>query len=79
MVSCYECGSSGHPTCLDWSDHSIVKRAKSYAWCCVDCKRCEVCDNREDDDGMLLCDSCDRGWHPTCLNPPMLKVPKGQY
>ena len=28
---------------------------------------------------MLLCDSCDRGWHQHCLNPPMLKVPKSAF
>mgnify|MGYP001571139536 FL=1 len=26
---------------------------------------------------MLLCDSCDRGWHRSCLTPPMTSVPRG--
>lgn len=50
MVSCYECGSSGHPTCLEWDDWALVKRVKSYAWLCQECKRCEVCDEKGDDD-----------------------------
>ncbi|POY76722.1 putative Histone acetyltransferase [Rhodotorula taiwanensis] len=49
MVSCYECGSSGHPTCLEWDDWSLVKRVKSYAWLCQECKRCEVCDEKGED------------------------------
>ncbi|GAA6034165.1 hypothetical protein JCM8097_003762, partial [Rhodosporidiobolus ruineniae] len=49
MVSCYECGSSGHPTCLEWDDWGMVKRVKGYAWLCQECKRCEVCDEKGDD------------------------------
>jgi transcription elongation factor Elf1 len=49
MVSCYECGSSGHPTCLDWDDSRLVKKVKSYNWLCQECKRCEVCDEKGDD------------------------------
>lgn len=26
---------------------------------------------------MLQCDSCDRGWHMACLDPPMTAVPRG--
>lgn len=26
---------------------------------------------------MLLCDSCDQGWHTYCLTPPLLTVPEG--
>lgn len=49
LVSCYECGSSGHPTCLEWDDWGMVKRVKGYAWLCQECKRCEVCDEKGDD------------------------------
>ena len=49
MVSCYECGSSGHPTCLEWDDMGLVRRVKGYAWLCQECKRCEVCDEKGDD------------------------------
>ncbi|GAA5879000.1 hypothetical protein JCM8547_000172 [Rhodosporidiobolus lusitaniae] len=79
LVSCYECGSSGHPTCLEWDDWGMVKRVKSYAWLCQECKRCEVCDEKGDDDDILFCDSCDRGWHRLCLTPPLLSVPRGKW
>ncbi|BGP06286.1 Histone acetyltransferase KAT7 [Rhodotorula toruloides] len=79
MVSCYECGSSGHPTCLEWDDWGMVKRVKAYAWLCQECKRCEVCDEKGDDDDILFCDSCDRGWHRLCLDPPLHSVPRGKW
>lgn len=50
MVSCWECGSSGHPTCLDWPNMALVKRVGEYCWQCSDCKRCPVCDEKEIDD-----------------------------
>lgn len=28
---------------------------------------------------MLLCDSCERGWHQQCLNPPLAEVPEGDW
>lgn len=49
FVSCWECGSSGHPTCLEWDDTRMVKNVKSYAWLCIECKRCEICDEKGDD------------------------------
>lgn len=54
MVSCYECGSSGHPTCLDWDDMGLVRRVKAYAWLCQECKRCQICDEKGDDVRSLL-------------------------
>ncbi|GAA5915360.1 hypothetical protein JCM5296_003692 [Sporobolomyces johnsonii] len=79
MVSCYECGSSGHPTCLEWDDWRLVKRVKGYPWLCQECKRCEVCDEKGDDDDILFCDSCDRGWHRQCLTPPLTSIPRGKW
>lgn len=28
---------------------------------------------------MLFCDSCDRGWHRQCLNPPLATIPRGRW
>ena len=49
MVSCYECGSSGHPSCCGFDDARMVRNVKSYNWCCGDCTRCEVCDVKGED------------------------------
>ncbi|GAA5851137.1 hypothetical protein JCM3766R1_006580 [Sporobolomyces carnicolor] len=79
MVSCYECGSSGHPTCLEWDDARLVKKVQGYAWLCQECKRCEVCDEKGDDNDIMFCDSCDRGWHRQHLTPPLAQIPRGKW
>ena len=38
---------------------------------------CEVCHLPDADRSMLLCDSCNRGWHLFCLTPPLKTVPSG--
>ena len=40
---------------------------------------CEVCGHSEDDSNMLLCDKCNRGFHSTCLQPPLAEVPEGKW
>ena len=36
---------------------------------------CEICGGGENDEQMLLCDGCNRGYHLYCLNPPMAAIP----
>ncbi|EZA62404.1 PHD and RING finger domain-containing protein [Ooceraea biroi] len=36
---------------------------------------CEICNQSDREDRMLLCDGCDRGYHLECLTPPMTTVP----
>lgn len=40
---------------------------------------CEICGSDEDDPNILLCDSCDKGFHLQCLTPPLLAVPEGNW
>lgn len=40
---------------------------------------CEICGSDEDDSNILLCDSCDKGFHLQCLTPPLLTVPEGNW
>ncbi|EMD34113.1 hypothetical protein CERSUDRAFT_141605, partial [Gelatoporia subvermispora B] len=77
MVSCAECGRSAHPTCLDLADIGDVMR--SYDWKCMECKNCEICHSKEDDNRMMFCDFCDRGWHMDCLDPPLSEAPPGKW
>ncbi|SAM82617.1 related to histone acetyltransferase 3 (myst) [Ustilago bromivora] len=80
LVSCHECGSSGHPSCLKWGRNPTkVRQALSYDWRCIECKKCEVCRDKGDDAQLMFCDKCDRGWHLYCLSPPLSKPPKGQW
>ena len=40
---------------------------------------CEVCRRGDREHLLLLCDSCDLGYHTTCLNTPLLSVPRGRW
>jgi hypothetical protein len=40
---------------------------------------CCVCNSPEDEDIMLLCDGCGRGFHIYCLEPPLLSIPDGAW
>lgn len=37
--------------------------------------RCEACGKTDDPSSILLCDSCDAGYHRNCLEPPLKSVP----
>ncbi|KZF20320.1 PHD transcription factor [Xylona heveae TC161] len=38
-------------------------------------EKCETCGKGEDPKSILLCDSCDVGYHKYCLDPPLKAVP----
>ncbi|CAF3643481.1 unnamed protein product [Rotaria sordida] len=76
MIHCAECGNSGHPSCLQYSE-KLVKKIRTIHWQCIDCKRCIICN--KSDDSLLFCDFCDSGIHPQCCNPPLNNIPKGDF
>ncbi|KAM9390661.1 zinc finger protein DPF3-like, partial [Salvelinus alpinus] len=78
LVSCSDCGRSGHPTCLQFTDN-MMTAVKTYQWQCIECKSCSLCGTSENDDQLLFCDDCDRGYHMYCLKPPMTKPPEGSW
>ncbi|GCC26520.1 hypothetical protein chiPu_0004937 [Chiloscyllium punctatum] len=77
LISCADCGSSGHPSCLKFSPE-LTAHVKTLRWQCIECKTCSACrDQGKNADNMLFCDSCDRGFHMECCDPPLSKMPKG--
>ncbi|EPB88990.1 hypothetical protein HMPREF1544_04251 [Mucor circinelloides 1006PhL] len=40
---------------------------------------CEICHKNGNEDSLLLCDGCNRGFHTYCLNPPLSSVPKTDW
>ncbi|XP_077296787.1 ATP-dependent chromatin assembly factor large subunit isoform X2 [Arctopsyche grandis] len=40
---------------------------------------CRICRRKNDDENMLLCDSCNKGYHMYCLKPKLTKVPQGDW
>ena len=42
-------------------------------------KQCRVCGERRRGSKMVLCDTCQDGFHLWCLSPPLLQVPDGPW
>ncbi|XP_063058788.1 zinc finger protein ubi-d4 isoform X3 [Engraulis encrasicolus] len=78
LVSCSDCGRSGHPSCLQFTP-VMMSAVKTYRWQCIECKCCNICGTSENDDQLLFCDDCDRGYHMYCLTPPMAEPPEGSW
>ena len=69
---------TGHPTCLQFTENMIIS-VKKYPWQCIECKCCTLCGTSENDDQLLFCDDCDRGYHMYCLKPPIKEPPEGSW
>uniref|UniRef100_A0AAY5F4I9 histone acetyltransferase n=1 Tax=Electrophorus electricus TaxID=8005 RepID=A0AAY5F4I9_ELEEL len=79
LLSCADCGSSGHPSCLKFSA-DLTTNVKALRWQCIECKTCSSCQIQgKNADEMLFCDSCDRGFHMECCDPPLSRMPKGMW
>lgn len=78
LVSCSDCGRSGHPSCLQFTPNMIISVHK-YRWQCIECKCCSICGTSDNDDQLLFCDDCDRGYHMYCLSPPLSSPPEGSW
>jgi len=78
LIGCAECGRSGHPSCLQFTKN-MKQSVKKYPWQCIECKTCTLCGTSENDDKLLFCDDCDRGYHMYCLVPPMKNAPEGNW
>lgn len=53
----------------------MAKRAQEYLWQCTECKSCTKCKQTTNEDRMLFCDQCDRGYHIYCIG--LRNVPEG--
>ncbi|XP_062874327.1 histone acetyltransferase KAT6A [Trichomycterus rosablanca] len=79
LISCADCGNSGHPSCLKFCPE-LTARVKALWWQCIECKTCSSCqDQGKNAENLLLCDSCDRGFHMECCDPPLGRMPKGMW
>ncbi|XP_052777515.1 histone acetyltransferase KAT6B-like [Mya arenaria] len=83
LLTCKDCSSRAHPSCMDYSEE-LANRALHSPWQCMDCKTCCICDcvENEDynaDDLILFCDACDKGYHMSCHKPAVVSKPKGKW
>ncbi|KAJ7183171.1 hypothetical protein C8R46DRAFT_885015 [Mycena filopes] len=79
LATCFECGKHAHPSCIQLDPSTIGLVIQTYNWVCIECKKCEICLQKGDDARILFCDSCDRGWHMDCLDPPVESMPRGKW
>uniref|UniRef100_A0A8D8XT42 PHD finger protein 10 n=1 Tax=Cacopsylla melanoneura TaxID=428564 RepID=A0A8D8XT42_9HEMI len=76
MIRCGKCVRFLHPGCLDLP-LEMLPHMKLYEWQCSDCKSCVTCEKAQDDDKMLFCDLCDRGYHNYCIG--LDRIPTGRW
>ncbi|CAG0885896.1 unnamed protein product [Darwinula stevensoni] len=75
LISCDECRSSAHPSCLKFSVE-LTQRVKSLKWQCMECKTCTSCGRRPEEGSFLICSTCDRGFHEECAQA---KLERGSH
>ena len=76
LIHCSQCPTTAHFSCLNLEEEALEK-IKTYKWQCLECKTCTICAKASDEDKMMLCYSCDRGYHTFCLKIPC--VPCGVW
>ena len=58
---------------------SSKPRGKSKGSKETEIEACEVCGSNHALEDLLLCDGCDKLFHQQCLDPPLAKVPEGDW
>jgi len=76
IITCATCGVYAHPSCMHL-EAELVETIRTYEWQCLECKICTMCRDAHDEDKMLFCDSCDRGYHTFCVG--LAALPKGRW
>lgn len=75
-LKCADRGKGGHPACMDIKD-DMIDIVRSYNWSCMDCKKCHKCSQATDEEQMMFCDKCDRGYHAYCVG--LKGIPDGNW
>ncbi|XP_045523272.1 histone acetyltransferase KAT6B isoform X2 [Pieris brassicae] len=68
LISCTQCKSYAHPTCLNLLEYVNLTTIKSVRWSCSECGRCGVCGAQGE--WAARCPSCPALAHPRCARPP---------
>ncbi len=78
MIGCSSCHHYSHPNCLELNPELVNWQCiMQYDWQCMECKRCTTCNNPHDEEKMMFCDRCDRGYHTYCVG--LKEVPTGTW
>ncbi|KAJ8872271.1 hypothetical protein PR048_025873 [Dryococelus australis] len=46
---------------------------------CLMVQNCQFCHSGDNEDKLLLCDGCDKGYHTYCFRPKMDNIPDGDW
>ena len=83
MIACQTCGESFHVFCAfppDGASFALKEhKLQRLGWHCVSCLVCAVCEESAPEDHLLVCDSCERGFHTFCHKPSVNNVPSGLW
>ncbi len=78
MIHCSSCPRYSHPDCLELNPNLVDWHCiRNYNWQCMECKICSMCNEPHDEDKMMFCDRCDRGFHTYCVG--VKDVPSGSW
>ncbi|KAH7045400.1 hypothetical protein BKA57DRAFT_411555 [Linnemannia elongata] len=77
LITCYDCRKSWHPTCIKLRPELALR--EDEPWQCGNCKTCQKCESTDNENKMMMCENCDKGWHCYCLDPPLDAVPTGAF
>ncbi|KYQ46402.1 Remodeling and spacing factor 1 [Trachymyrmex zeteki] len=56
-----------------------AQKAQSHVEEAEDEYACQKCGKADHPEWILLCDSCDKGWHCSCLRPALMLIPEGDW
>ncbi|XP_075980342.1 uncharacterized protein LOC142979361 isoform X3 [Anticarsia gemmatalis] len=68
LISCHQCKSYAHPSCLNLLDNNQLPVIKSSRWSCGSCSWCSLCSARGG--WAARCGACSKHAHPRCAAPP---------
>jgi len=77
LLTCASCEGKHHPSCIEIFDAVCIAKMQTYKWCCASCKVCTKCDEAGDEEHLVFCDGCDRGYHTYCTDPKLDILPEG--
>lgn len=84
LLLCDSCDKGYHTYCFkpkmdnipegDWYCHECMNKATGE-------RNCIVCGKRQSLTGskLVLCDLCPRAYHGDCMQPPLVKIPRGKW
>eukprot|EP01132_Coremiostelium_polycephalum_P005774 gene5774-7184_t len=81
LVTCLSCERAFHIDCLD---PPLTEPPTTEWYCSNECfltshVKCDICSKEENEDLLVLCETCNLGYHTYCLNPPLQEVPDSAW